>query len=454
MTSKSELISQGQSAITEYQLQENRLGRELAKQENRRNVLIDSKNSATQQLVSFLMPAMLIDTEVIGQRIGYLSLNSEKIAIIEKFSVWESRIREIEATSDFQNSRLLIDNATGTLVNERNELNEALKTIQEGLANYNNSPDFQLLNKTRNGINPDNSQLLYIWQILTFQVYKYNKLVNIVLGRFDFESTTSLFADYDSKQENILSLEQNLKSLSERINKINKDVEDHANFSSELANRSKILSDSLSSLVCSYFSRVSDFTEIRQNLGAEYRIQLSTISGLIEQISLMDKSITGLKSEISDRRKRYEGIDKVVKKWRKSKKSSIPGDKSKWLVEGPKSKNTSTTRYIANSSRFSRSVYTFNDYGYHDRGMDLTDYMLLDLIMHQSNDRPSPGFLNTIDPYFVPRNLDLGYLIDTDKQSIFTDETAALNAIAEEYGDSSLSSATFGDSENTIADLS
>jgi hypothetical protein len=452
MTSKSLLISQGNEAIAEYKSQERILQAELDEQKRAISDVKIQANQAINQLVNFLMPAIIEDTSTIGQKIGYLSLENEKKSIEAGFVEWQERINAISIKEDFINHELLIHPHTGSLITERNEIGTNIGLIRESLNPYRENSNFVKLWDER--FSHNSSELIdRIWRFITLQTLKYNTLVNNVLTTFGHENLDSLFADYQDKTNNVNSLEGCYIALAKRIDDIITNIKTFDDLTEKLSRKESILFDELKNTLQTYFLRLSDFKEIRNNLGDKYKIQLSTISALQQKIVLLEKSAEGLKTEINDRRKRQNDIDTVVRKWRRSSKSSIPGDKSKWLVEGPRAKRTSTTRYVSHSRSFSNSVYVFHDYGYYDRGLDLGDYLLLDMVMHQSNDRINAGYMSNIDPDFGSRNPDLSLIPDSNQNS-FDNSTDALNAIASEYQENAVQNTEFGEDEAVIADIS
>jgi hypothetical protein len=210
-----------------------------------------------------------------------------------------------------------------------------------------------------------------LWQVITGQVYAYNKLKKWILKHYQFDDAESLFEGYNQVGVDINEFQDSVNNLSQKISRVQEMQSQHAKLTADYASRESTVMNEVYEKVLTHLSSVQDFTRIRQNLSSEYGILTGTILALSEQIKLMSTSIDALRIELGDREKIINDLNTLKIKLNRSRNSSVKGDISGKLNLSLKNSQTRTDHYIARSSAFTTRVYSYNSYDDYDRELNL-----------------------------------------------------------------------------------
>jgi hypothetical protein len=373
MVDRSILMSQVTTHITDLESQFKRLDREFSTQSNQRTELVARKRAVLKRLADALLIIEGVEIHVLSTLIGFPSLPLEAYRINQRFTDRKFEIDQIEATYDFQNATDLIDPVTGDLILKKTEQFGYLEVSRAQLAKFDNNADFNIFHKIykKGGINPTKSWWIHLWQVITGQVYAYNKLKKWVLKHYQFDDAESLFEGYNQVGVGINEFQDSVNNLSQKISRVQAVQSQHAKLTAGYANRKSIVMNEVYEKVLSHLSSVQDFTRIRLNLSSEYGILTGTILALSEQIKLMSTSIDALRIELADREKMINDLNTLKIKLNRSRNSSVKGDISGKLNLTLKNSQTRTDHYITRSSAFTTRVYSYNSYDDYDHELSL-----------------------------------------------------------------------------------
>ena len=372
-----------------------------------------------------------------------LDLPQRRLAIFRELLECERRVEQITQTNLFSQRTGYIG-PNGLWRSNRESVAQERTRLHESLASYEDSAFCKLY---RQRDEPEPNLLVRIWRWLTGYEYRRGKQIEAVLARTRAASLSAAFADYEDILVGIETFDGELRQLDLQIQELATLEEEYVSLQTRLANREAEIDAKLLAILRDYFSRFEDFATLRENLPAQFRLQISTVQALRQKLALFDKNLEVLRSEIQDRQRRQNDISRVVTKWRRSSKTVIQGDKTRWPVTTPQNKSQSTERLLANSHRFGRSVYAFDDYRYYDRGLSVGDVLLLDLVLNNSAEPPSRGYVaQAIDAEYAERDVDFAAFAELSEESFETYDEA-VDALAEEYADYQVVDSSFGENE-------
>jgi hypothetical protein len=381
MITKADLISQANAASQEYKAQVNRLVAELDYQKEMIRKLIQNRSIQFANLVDTLCLDLPANVDLISKQIGCAYLPSQRDMLLTEIETWKTKVKEIESIKDFENADFLINPFSGTLTTERNSLIDKHMVIKVQLQRYENSNWFPKLRSIldKGGINPTRSWFIYFWNFVTLKTEGYNKLVAKVLEDFDFSSITDMLSSINKAKNDEETLREAHESLTMQIYRIIRLVEIHNDYTEKIASSDQYLAEKLKARIMLFLNSIDDFSMIRNNLGQEYHIILSTLTAISQQIDLIRKSTDGLNAEILNREKSQNEVNQMLIKLKKTHHKGFDDKYSTWLNQGTTSSSVRANRYINGSRAYCTSVYEFNDYQGFDTQL-IEGYVLMDMI--------------------------------------------------------------------------
>ncbi|MGI0117679.1 hypothetical protein [Zooshikella sp. RANM57] len=113
--------------------------------------------------------------------------------------------------------------------------------------------------------------------------------------------------------------------------------------------------------------KITPVDKLQAVLPANCKLYISQLHALTQKLKYLNNLEDGLEAEIDDRQQRVAKISSVQRKWRRTRKFYLSGDKSNWLVNVPKMKLQSTQQYSGKCRSVRSSLVEYNDYqGYGD----------------------------------------------------------------------------------------
>jgi hypothetical protein len=407
MVSKYEAISQAESAISQYTDQIRSIAILISEINSAKTDCISQKNSAIQDIVNSILSTLN----------GNVVANVLELTGIDLNSIINSRQKLL---SDY-NFALAIIESTAEYINSSSEFDSMQIDKEIEVSNQDS-----LSNKLN--LIKSNSSFKEVFATLDKRQSKFVGLLNRINGnyvRFEnfFVFATEIFGksitDVQELNLAIDELQADIDIFQTSINAINTRRSNLENLCNQAATaKAYIDSFDTETLECcknelkSYFSRCQDLLELRKNpnFTSNQKIMVTTIYSLVQKVELFDLQIQNLSKEERDIQQVSSKISNVKSKWRRSSKSYINGDKSKWLVEGPKNRQKRVTRLTTSSRTVYSSSYLFNDYNAYDNYIEINPTLPFWYVgLESANDKVNNQMLQDLVPDFDSNiNFDLG----------------------------------------------
>jgi hypothetical protein len=362
---------------------------------NRKNILSDIKN-----VINNIASAAIIDTNkttlsLLEDEFKIPFLLSSLSEIENKIVSLVKRKKEVEAMDDFINKDSLINNSIGKYIIEMEKSSKFISEIEEQIEKF-NTPEYKwLLNDKEKTKTRLTAFLDKITGTSKKRKENEDKLYqNLLIRNIDDAETKLLelnnLLDNEITSNNLIHGKiDKIKSIETEFNVIIEKIEKIKSTTPEL----------LHGLLFNHLSRI-DLSLIHPTVRDSFQISISGIIAMKHKVEYLEKIENFLKNELKDIEKRMDAIRNVSFKWRRSKKTYLKGDKSKWLREVPVLKHSSVIKKTLLCHKMSDSVCSFSDYSMFDKvilsGASIASFSIFASCYAEA--MPSASFMQEVIP--------------------------------------------------------
>ncbi len=357
MYSKRQGIQDAQSAIQEYDNQINDLKKEKS-ETNKKSLLICGQiEETTSQLASGLLDNIKLENiAAVAKEIGAIHLITEFNLQHFKLENNKSKLSNLLSHKFHTEHENLMHPVAGTLTKSLKENIELLDSIKESISKLESSPHFK-------------------WVVNNIQEPKtfWGRVANVFSS--GFFNSKKRFAECQkevgdlktavNQYHELIKHKVNAKKSLEDVKKSIDDVNKHTKIINItegcISDFDKNTLDILHSTISSHISGC-ELKAIIPTIRDDAKVLVSKIDALKNKSKHLDDILSHISSEISDRQDRLQKIRTVLSKWKRSKKSYLSGDKSKWLIDTPKGCKKRTSRFIGSYSSTRSSICDYDDY--------------------------------------------------------------------------------------------
>jgi prefoldin subunit 5 len=174
---------------------------------------------------------------------------------------------------------------------------------------------------------------------------------------------------------NIRTFEDSIQAIDTRYSRLEYKIKEHANLSNFLESFDQDSLNKAREVVAGFFGRCQDLVTLRNQFQGTLKINITTLHAQNQKIEVFTSQIQRLKKEQNEIESVKNKISGVVSKWRRSSKSYVNGDKTKWLVDAPASRAKRLARLTSSSRTIYHSSYGYNDYMLYDTYLDVNPFM-------------------------------------------------------------------------------
>lgn len=330
--------------------------------------------------------------EAASDELGFLSLpaNLSRLEAAQRDN--QGRLKEIEGAEGYRDRELLIHPRTGEYTTKVRELSSSRDALNQAVQRFESHTDFMALHEVKDA--PE----LPRWRLLARRTRERRRAS--VFANLGGSDLASHFQQYEETRASLGTLYREVQHYDGLRSEIEGLVEEYRQRSVEVDEFEARSLDTLRSDVVAHLTSCEGFGEIRERVREGARITVTSIVVLKEKLTYLSNMGDFLSREIRDREGRIEKIDGVRHKWQRSSKHHIQGDKTKWLVETPAQKASSTTKQVAWIDSMHGTIDSYDDYSTCDRILSIhTDVLWYDVFARAGgNQMPYEGFSSQVIP--------------------------------------------------------
>jgi DNA repair exonuclease SbcCD ATPase subunit len=273
-----------------------------------------------------------------------------------------AELAELEQREGFADRvELLGDN--GVLVADVADAESSLAALQEDLAWLRDNPA------------PESGMLAGASDWITGSKKKRNLLLPKVLGEFGVSRLDRIAEMEEAANAAVVDAESAVQAAKDELSALEQAVARHAELSARRDSFDATVFNELQTLVVSTLSGMN-LADLQSRLSEEQaedlKLHIGKAAALDSKVDLYRQLSSSLQNDINDREQRKSGIAKVLPKWRRSRKSYLSSDKSKWLREIPQAQWDKTRTRVGYYDRTYDSIDLFDDW--------LTFYLFMEMI--------------------------------------------------------------------------
>jgi hypothetical protein len=364
MVTKTALITQANTALTDYQSQVKELKQEQTNIISEIDTIKNQLNLAIDDLVKRLVPNLEPESLAhVSQVLGlYMQEWYDRKTELNRINI--KLIEELDANPDYKNAVLNIDETTGTLVVERAETAELITQTKVQMNNITMHPDFQEFYDSRN-------QDIGVFGLIANNFNGVNFRKKAMLELTGYDNFDQMVSSVDVFKEGLATLEIDLSTLESEINRIKSIVNQMLELTTSVLRFDEDILPDVQAYVNNYIQRSESLAEVRVGLDKPTRILITTVIALKAKILVLTKSYNFVNSEIITRERTKNNLFENIQKWTKSSKTEFDLDSEKYLVTTPRSYNMRSS-LVLNSSRSVRTrTVSYVNYEAYDNSLDL-----------------------------------------------------------------------------------
>ncbi|MBU2706997.1 hypothetical protein KCM76_13465 [Zooshikella marina] len=244
----------------------------------------------------------------------------------------------------------------GELTQSINESMTILGDLLEQLKNY-AADDIKLIKEVQQ---TNNSLLTKLWHLFSFKSIRANSALKRI-GQQTGQPSGQVLNTYQQLQTQQLELRKLITNAEIEANQSHRKkqlLDDYRYFTKNFreAVTQVVRKDIETNL------QITPVDQLQSTLPVNCKLYVSQLHALAQKLKYLNNLVAGLKAEIDDRQKRVTKISSVQRKWRRTRKLYLSGDKSNWLVNVPKMKMQSTHKYTSKCHSVRYSLVEYNDY--------------------------------------------------------------------------------------------
>jgi hypothetical protein len=410
---KTQGVSDATSAINEYNCQIESLNGELSATSQTLHDVNCDYEKTLQQLASGLLTTYSEDeVSNVANETGAIHLKTKYFELKDELERDKSLLTATADGELYQNREKYLDPLVGTISKPLAENESNLKNIDQIIDELESAPHFHWV---KSSLRKPQRNWASIWSILNLSFLYKKKRFN------ECEDQVGELSTAFDKHDEFLTLKKETAELIEALEAQKKPVVEAVELVDFLSGKIDAFEATslitLRSLIAGHFKEC-DLRLLLDTIRPDAKILLSKLDALMNKKKHLEDIASHAKSEISDRESRRDKISYVLLKWKRSSRSQLSGDKTKWLVDTPAGCRRRTTRFVNSYSDNRHCIHVYSDYnGYSNL---FTTGLLFASFSVFAND-------GNVDSY-VAREVysEIGELAETDAEVISDGELAGI----------------------------
>ena len=357
MYSRRQGISDAQSAIDEYDSQITDLSKELSLTISSINNVVEQREATRHQLsYGLLTTSNPDDVSKVANEIGAIHLNSKQQELFKQLESDQKLLNKTLSSDLYINRDDYLHPVTGKLTKALKENNLLLSEINDSITILENAPHFKWVKRE---LQKKKSLWNSLMSVITFKYFykeKRLRLCRSAVGNLldAVDKHDELIKHKSDTLQGIDTLEQQKKPIIDAINLVEKLTNDIERFDDLSLN-------TLRDVISNHFIDC-DLKQIILTIRDDAKVLLSKLDALKNKEKHFKDIKTHIESEIADRQERKNKIQTVLSKWRRSNKTFLSGNKTKWLVDTPAGARNRTNRFRDSYSDNRYYINRYEDY--------------------------------------------------------------------------------------------
>ncbi|OES24197.1 hypothetical protein [Alteromonas macleodii] len=354
---KQQGISDARAAIDTYQSQITQFKGQISETQTASAEIKKELHAACQQLAAALVTSTDAETvNALATEISAITLPQVLASCNAALNDNQAEYDQLSSAEAIVNQTRLLDPLVGTLVKAESENAELLTQADKIIMDYDIAPHFTWVKADAQGKRGVMGGIVDVLTLKFLFRNKYREECQAAVG--DLNDAFSRYDDLISKLPQLAELDRQAKQA---LQDATEQVKRHGDLAKAITDFDQNTKNALIDAVTEHFESV-DVAMIMKNIRTDAQVLLAKIAALSKKMEHFDDIVQKCRAEIIDRENRQGKIQTVLSKWSRSSKYYLSGDKTKWLVDTPRSCGVKTNRFCSAYSDQVIHIHRYDDY--------------------------------------------------------------------------------------------